>query len=316
MEIDAKTKLCCLIGNPVEHSLGPAIHNASFEKLNLNFIYLAFPVDNVEFAVHGIRALNIAGASVTIPHKSAVAHYLDRLDSLSEKIGAVNTIVNEGGRLVGYNTDCKAAISAIEKKTRIHNKKTVILGAGGLGRAIAFGAKDFGASVFIADIDSKKAGQLAESVGCSVISLDELEKSSTIDILINATPVGMFPKVNEMPVSKKVLQKDMVVFDAVYNPLKTKLLDEAEKAGCRTVSGIEMFTLQAGKQFELWTGSKAPLEFMRETAMKYVRGELPLKKEIVAEEPGETIAFKPKSYVKISGKPKVKVKPVKVKKKK
>lgn len=266
MEINASTRFCCLLGNPVQHSLSPSIHNALFEKFKLNYAYAAFNVENLEYALHGIRALNIAGASITIPFKSEVMHFLDRFDAISEKIGAVNTVVNEKGRLMGFNTDSNAAISVLEKRLRLHNKKIALIGAGGAGRAIAFGAVEKGASVLIIDKDSEKAGLLAKDCGGSVAKMDDLQKTS-IDILINATPVGMFPNVAEMPVPKNVLKKDVVVFDIIYNPLETKLLKEAKKSGCKIVPGYEMFALQAAKQFELWTGTRVPVEFVKDLTL-------------------------------------------------
>jgi shikimate dehydrogenase len=264
--ITATTKLCAVIGNPIEHSLSPLIHNAAFEQLKLNYVFLAFKVEQLKEAVVGMRSLNLKGVSVTIPHKIDVMDYLDDIEEVARKIGAVNTILNQEGRLLGYNTDCSGAIIALEEKIELKDKKTILLGAGGSARAIAFGLKGKGADLTILNRTVKKAEMLALELNCQHGGLELLE-SLQPDILINTTSLGMYPKMDDTPVKKDFL-KNMLVFDIVYNPLKTRLIKEAEQNGCTTIMGLEMFVNQAALQFELWTGKKAPKDLMRKVVVE------------------------------------------------
>ena len=264
--ITATTGLCAIIGSPIEHSLSPLIHNAAFKHLSLEYVFLAFKVEHLEEAVKGIRRLNLKGVSVTIPHKVEVMNYLDDVEEVAQKIGAVNTILNQGGKLRGYNTDCSGAIKALEEKMDLKNKKAMLLGAGGAARAIAFGLKEKGADIIILNRTVKKAEILASELNCQYGGLDFVE-SFKPDILINTTALGMYPRVDDMPVKKEFL-KNMLVFDSVYNPLKTRLIKEAEQNGCDTILGLEMFVNQAALQFELWTGKEAPLKLMRNLVVK------------------------------------------------
>jgi shikimate dehydrogenase len=204
--------------------------------------------------------------SVTIPHKIDVMDYLDDIEEVARKIGAVNTILNQEGRLLGYNTDCSGAIIALEEKIELKDKKTILLGAGGSARAIAFGLKGKGADLTILNRTVKKAEMLALELNCQHGGLELLE-SLQPDILINTTSLGMYPKMDDTPVKKDFL-KNMLVFDIVYNPLKTRLIKEAEQNGCTTIMGLEMFVNQAALQFELWTGKKAPKDLMRKVVVE------------------------------------------------
>ena len=264
--ITAATKLYAIIGNPIEHSLSPLIHNAAFEHLRLNCVFLAFKVERLQEAIMGIRALGLKGVSVTVPHKVEVMDYLDEIEEVAGKIGAVNTIVNQEGRLLGYNTDWSGAIKALEEKVELKDKKAIVLGAGGAARAIAFGLKEKGANLTILNRTVIKAEKLASEIDCQSGGL-ELIESSNPDILVNTTSLGMHPKEDGMPVKKEFLN-DMLVFDIVYNPLKTRLIKEAEHNGCATIMGLEMFINQAALQFKLWTGKKAPLELMRKIVVE------------------------------------------------
>jgi len=264
--ITSTTRLCGILGNPVEHSLSPLIHNTAFAHWNLDYVFLAFRVENLKEAVLGIRALDFKGVSVTIPHKVEIMDYLDDIDEVAGKIGAVNTVVNHEGRLIGYNTDLSGAVKALEEKIEIKNKKTVLLGAGGAARAIAFGLKEKGAHLTILNRTVKKAQRLASELGCEYGGL-ELIDSFKPDILVNTTSLGMHPRVDEMPVRKEFLN-DMLVFDIIYNPLRTRLIREAEKNGCPTIPGLEMFINQAALQFTLWTGKEAPVELMKKAVME------------------------------------------------
>ncbi len=279
---DKNTAIYGLIGNPVSHSISPIIHNTLFREMNLNGAYVPFKVDNVGDFVRAFRGLDVKGYSVTIPHKESAINHLDALDLLAKKIGAVNTIVNRDGKLVGLNTDCKAAIQALEdihqvsglgtKNDHLKGKRVTLLGAGGAARAIAFGLQERGAQVTIVNRNYERAQSLAKDVGCLSGKLNDLT-SIEADILINATPVGMFPEVNETPIDKKHLKPNMIVFDTIYNPLETRLLREAKTQGCKTLGGLPMFVNQAAAQFELWTGLKPPLDLIREIA--YQKSEPP-----------------------------------------
>ena len=276
MEINAQTKLCGVLGNPVEHSLSPAIHNAAFQKLGLNFIYLAFRVEDLAGAIRGIRALgNVRGFSVTIPHKVAVISYLDEVETTAKHIGSVNTIVAENGKLTGYNTDASGAMRALrEAGVSLKGQKVLMLGSGGAARAIAFalGADAGVAALTILGIDEQERRGLVKDLRAKTslhvedgpISQETLRQSlNDSQIVLHCTPVGMHPNVNETSVPGSLLTPDLTVMDIVYNPLETRLLREAKEAGCRTIRGLEMFLNQAIAQFELWTGQPAPADVMR-----------------------------------------------------
>ncbi len=275
-EIDARTKLCGVIGNPVEHSLSPAIHNAAFQKLGLNFVYLAFKVEDVEGAVRGIRALgNLRGFSVTIPHKVAVLPYLDEVETTARHIGSLNTIVVERGKLIGYNTDASGALHALQAAgVTLQGRRVLMLGSGGAARAIAFalGAGTGLASLTVLGVDDKeRRGLVADLKTRTPLHVedgpitDETLRLGIKDssILLHCTPLGMHPKIEETCVPAALLSPHLTVMDIVYNPLETRLLREAKATGCKTIRGLEMFLNQAVAQFELWTGQTAPADVMR-----------------------------------------------------
>lgn len=276
MEINTRTQLCGLLGNPVEHSLSPAIHNAAFEKLGLNFVYLAFKVEDLPGAVNGLRALgNLRGFSVTIPHKVAIIPLLDEVEQTAKNIGAVNTIVIENGRLIGSNTDASGALRALtEAGAALRGEKVVMLGSGGAARAIAFAlATGAGiAKLTLLGIDEKERTGLAKDLKAKT-SLQLTDGTITDDalrraieeskVLLHCTPLGMYPNVHESCVPASLLKPHLTVMDIVYNPLDTKLLTDARAAGCKTIRGIDMFLNQAVGQFELWTKQKAPADVMR-----------------------------------------------------
>ena len=264
--IDTKTSLYAVIGNPVSHSLSPLMHNCAFEHIGFNGVYLAFNVKEISSAIEGIKSLGIKGVSVTIPHKQTVMECLDEIDDKALKIGAVNTIVNKRGKLIGYNSDCLGAMYALKEKTSIKNKNVVIVGAGGAARAIGFGTLAEGGKLTILNKFEDEGERLANNLGVKYYPISQFEKINC-DILINATPLGMTPDTKSTPVKQDALHKDLVVMDIVYNPLKTKLLKEAENSGCITVDGMSMFIYQGAFQFELWTGQKAPVEIMKHVVL-------------------------------------------------
>jgi shikimate dehydrogenase len=284
-KISASTRICGLIGDPVEHSISPAMHNAAFKKLGLDFVYLPFhvPEKNLAGAVNAIRSLNLRGINVTIPHKVAVVPLLDELEATAEKIGAVNTIVNDSGRLKGYNTDASGFLRALkEKGIDPSGKKVVILGAGGVSRAISYILGEQGADIelFSRSKTLEYAVKLAASISGNIknkiraIELNEtnLKKSlKQADILINATSVGMSPDTERILVPQKLLKTEMVVFDVIYNPEKTRLIQDAEEAGAKAVGGLDMLVWQGALSFQLWTGIEAPLAAMKNTAIKVLK---------------------------------------------
>jgi shikimate dehydrogenase len=266
-ELNTKTCLYGVVGDPVSHSLSPLMHNTAFESIGYNGVYLAFGVKDLKGAVAGIRALGVKGASVTIPHKIGVMGYLDEIDAQAVKIGAVNTIVNREGHLFGYNSDCLGAMAALREKTEIRDKRVVIAGAGGAARAIGFGILSQGGDLAILNQIEEEGKALAGDLGVPYYPLSDY-MNHPCDILINATPLGMTPNVSDMPVGSDYLEAHMTVMDIVYNPLKTRLLAEAEKTGCTCVDGVAMFVYQGVSQFEAWTGANAPVDLMRSVVLE------------------------------------------------
>jgi shikimate dehydrogenase len=276
MEITAHTQFCGVIGNPVEHSLSPAIHNAAFQKLGLNFVYLAFRVDAIGDAIKGLRALGgFRGASITIPHKVSVVPFLDDIEPTARQIGAINTILSVDGKLTGYNTDATGALRALrEGGAPLNGEGVVILGSGGAARAIAFGlAAESGIGCLnLLGIEEKErmtlAADLRTKTRMNVVDayLNEAALQSALPqarVLIHCTPIGMAPKIGKSCVPATLLHRGLTVMDIVYNPRDTQLLMDARTAGCRTIRGLEMFLHQAAAQFELWTNKPAPTDVMR-----------------------------------------------------
>jgi shikimate dehydrogenase len=283
--ISGKTKICGLIGDPIEHSMSPAMHNAAFKNRGLDYVYLPFRVAKTRLgeAILGIKALNIRGLNVTIPHKVSVIPLLDELDPLAEKIGAVNTIINNDGVLKGYNTDAHGFLRAmLEQDIEPDGKSIVMLGAGGASRAISFILAERGANLVILnrqlelDWAVKLGNSISRTFGREVKALELNEQNLApvlrkANILVNTTSVGMSPNTNETPIPARLLESDLVVFDIVYNPVKTKLLTEAESAGAKAISGLEMLVRQGALAFEMWTGLTAPLEIMRKATIRALK---------------------------------------------
>jgi 3-dehydroquinate dehydratase / shikimate dehydrogenase len=265
-EINNETKLYGIIGNPVSHSMSPAIHNAAFIEKGLKNVYVPLKVADIDTFMKKCRKMDFQGFSVTIPHKESVLPFLDDIDHTAKKIGAINTIVNYKGKLTGFNTDCMAAVKGLECSLKeaneaLNNKKVSIIGAGGAARAISFGLKEKGCDITIFNRTIKRAEKLSHDVQCRFESFEEIHKLDS-DILINTTSIGMFPDINQTPVPKNILKKGMIVFDAVYNPIETRLLREANENGCHTVNGLSMFINQAAEQFRLWTNIDPPIGLM------------------------------------------------------
>ncbi|HYA03571.1 MAG TPA: shikimate dehydrogenase [Syntrophobacteria bacterium] len=261
MASDQHTVLYGVVGWPIGHSLSPALHNAAFAAAGINAAYLAFPVRDIGRAIAGARALGIRGLSVTIPHKEAIIPHLDKVDELAAEIGAVNTVVNREGRLVGYNTDALGALMALEERISLGGKKCVIVGAGGAARAIGFVLRGRVAAISVANRSSARGRDLAASLGGAFMPMEELSRVAA-DLLIQTTPVGMAPHRDECPVPESILRPGMAVMDIIYNPLETKLLTMAGSRGCVTISGLSMFVHQGAEQFRLWTNLHPPVEAM------------------------------------------------------
>ena len=276
--IKGSTNIVGLIGHPVEHSFSPPMHNAAFEALGMDYAYVAFDVDplNLKSAIDGAKSLNIKGFNVTIPHKIEVMKHLDEIDEVAALIGAVNTI--DFKDMKGYNTDGIGAVKAIEEVTSIKNKNVVVAGAGGASRAISFYIAKYGAdSLTILNRNVEKADNLAKDVSNSNLinevksdSMSEINSHVTdADILIDTTPVGMHPNVDDEPiVLADNMHDDLVVFDAVYNPNDTVLIKEAVKAGAKPVYGIKMLLYQGAESFRIWTGRDAPVGVMEDALRK------------------------------------------------
>lgn len=283
--ISPATRLCAVIGNPVGHSLSPALHNAAFNALGLDFVYMAFRVEDLKSAIAGMRALeNFRGMSVTIPHKIEIIDYLDDVAEVDRFIGSVNTVINENGRLYGCGTDGPGALKALlDAGVSLDGMSILILGAGGASRAIAFTLARSAAldCLVILDINEPVMKALAAdlragtsvTVETSYLDNDSIAKRvPQADIIINCTPVGMHPKEDATLIPVEFLKKGQVVFDVVYTPLETRMLRDATSKGCRVISGVEMFINQAALQFERFTGESAPVEVMRQVVMERLKG--------------------------------------------
>lgn len=277
--ITGKTAVVGIMGDPVEHSLSPPMHNAAFKHLKMDCVYVPFRVkrENLDTAIAGARSMGIKGLNITIPHKRDVINYLNEITQAAQLIGAVNTLKFDKNRVTGYNTDGMGAVKAIGEITSIKGKKIIIIGAGGAARAISFQLLFSGAGeILIANRTMKNACKLTEdlrgnfnaSIGCLGLNVKLNEELNDADVLINTTPVGMHPNEDQKPiVSSDMMHQDLVVNDIVYNPLKTGLLKEAEKAGAKTISGTKMLIYQGVEAFRIWTGITPPVEIFEKALM-------------------------------------------------
>ena len=283
---NAETNLYCLIGNPVSHSLSSLMHNHAFQKLGLNAVYLAFKVEGNKLgeAIKGLRALNIKGANITIPYKTSVIEHLDIVDDTAKRIGAVNTVKNINGKLVGYNTDWEAAVELLKEKAgKLQGKNALIIGAGGVARAILYGLLKNSVNVSITNRTMDKARLLTfelkkhvgEKAECTVLNPSEIrEKISDFQIIINATPLGMTPNINKTPLNTEYLTSEIIVFDTVYNPLETLLIKKAKQKGCIIIEGYRMLVKQGALSFKLWTGIPPPETDMEKIVYMKLKGDL------------------------------------------
>lgn len=277
----SKTRICAVIGNPIGHSLSPAIHNAAFEKLGLDFVYVACPVKDVRGALAGMRAIeNFRGMSVTIPHKIEVMKYVDEIADVDKSIGSINTVIHGKDRLVGLGTDGPGALKAIEDKgVKLDGKNVLMLGSGGAARAISFtlAMKTKPEEIRILDVNKPMLKGLTADLTAgtkAVIQSNLLNEKSLAaamehaNVIIHCTPIGMHPNVDASLISPELFRAGQVVFDIVYTPLETKLLADAKSRGLEIIPGVEMFVNQAVLQFEQFTGLDAPVEVMRGVVME------------------------------------------------
>ncbi len=267
MKISGRTKVVGLLGYPVEHSLSPAMHNAAFAHLGLDYCYVTFSVrpDRLEHALRGITALNIAGVNVTIPHKQKVIPCLDQVNEEASFIGAVNTILNSDGALTGFNTDGRGFMESLaEAGIALKGKTVLVVGAGGACRAISYYLSEMAANLLIFDIDEKKVSGLVGDLGAirsNVARARDLASLHGADIVINATPLGLKDS-DPPPLNLSLITAGMTVCDLIYR--ETPLLTAAAQKGCRTVNGLGMLLHQGVLAFEIWTGIKPPVEVMRD----------------------------------------------------
>lgn len=271
-DIRPDTEVYGVIGDPIGHSLSPQIHNAAFRQLGLNKVYVPIRVpreDLVRF-LDEAPSMGIKGLSVTIPHKEAVVEKLTEADGAVRGIGAANTIVFDGDRRIGYNTDYRAAMDSLEAAVKasgdpepLKSKTALVLGAGGVGRAIAYGLIRRGVQVVLTDGEADRAKHLAQRLKCRATDWS-LRHAIAADMIFNCTPIGMHPNVDETPYDRLRMRPNMIVFDAVYNPENTLLIKDARSRNCRVITGVDMFVRQACLQFKLFTGQNGPAELMRD----------------------------------------------------
>ncbi len=279
---NAHPKVLCVIGYPIEHSMSPIMQNAAISELNLNYVYLAFNIlpINLNLAVKGFKVFNITGINVAHPFKQKILKYLDDIDPIAQKIGAVNTIKNDDGYLTGKNTDAEGGIQALlDAGYTISGKNILLLGAGGAARALTYVLAKEAKKIIVVNRTKKKAINLANEIKIffdikiegkeyhNSVLKDESEKA---DILINTTPIGMYPNISKSPIPIEFLHKDLLVYDIVYNPLETKLLKDATQKGCKSLGGLDMLVNQGALAFEWWTNKKPNSSVMKKKIIEFL----------------------------------------------
>lgn len=278
-QINDQTEFYGVIGDPIVHSYSPLIHNTAFTALNMNRVYLPIriPRQNLLQFLDDAPGMGIRGLSVTIPHKEGVLEKLTEVDEEVRGAGAANTIIFQGDQRLGYNTDLRAAVGALEEAiggnqqetSPVNDKLVLVLGAGGAAKAIAFGLQQRGARIVLASRTKERSMELAHRLKCRAVEWDARHNVHP-QIIINCTPVGMHPNVDQSPLDKHYLRPTMVVFDTVYNPESTMLVKHARAQNCKVITGIEMFVRQGALQFKLFTGQEPPEEAMREVLRRAI----------------------------------------------
>jgi len=277
----AKTQVLGIFGYPVGHALSPIMHNTAFQDLNLDYVYVGFSVapSNLAEAIQGMRALNMCGLSITIPHKVAIMQYLDEIDPLAKQIGAVNTVKNIDGKLYGRNTDGEGCLKALQNAgVKLRGKHAILIGAGGAARAVGMYLAREVKSLTIINRTALRLHELTTQLKSlydipitGILMKNRAEIRQTIgnaDILINTTSMGMHPDIHISPVEADWLHAGLFVHDIIYNPLTTKLLQEASQIGCKTLSGVDMLVNQGIIAFEWWTGVSPNPKLMRNVVMQ------------------------------------------------
>ena len=282
LSLSARTNIFCLIGHPVEHSMSPTMWNPALQELGLDYAYVAFDVrpEKLKEAIDGMRALGIKGMNVTIRHKENVIQYLDEIDPIAKKMGAINTIKNEEGVLKARNTDAGGAKkSLIDAGCEISGSNILFLGSGGVARSVAYILSEHANKIVLTDIVENAALAVAKEIKQNMgANIEGKTSSETIlkqeiqdaDILINATPIGMHPKTDASPISKELLHENLFVFDVIYNPLQTKLMQDATEIGCKTLGGLDMLVNQGVLAFEWWTGKSPNATLMKEKIIDFL----------------------------------------------
>jgi shikimate dehydrogenase len=279
-DINAATRVCAVFGSPIRHSASPAMHNAAFAALGLNWRYVAHEVDpkNLRAAITGAKAMNYAGINLTVPHKLLAVDMVDHLDDSAKKWGAVNTIHFTERGATGYNTDADAIITSLRQdlKVKVRGAKVLLLGAGGAGRTAALKLADEGvAELFLVNRTTSKAEELAAEIGRQFpkIKVTTGYPPAKIDLILNATSLGLKPgEGSPLDANAFSLKQARAVYDMIYRPVETPLLKAARKAGCKTANGLGMLLHQGAKAFEIWTDRKAPLKVMRRALVKNIYG--------------------------------------------
>lgn len=271
MKITTETQICMAIGDPVKQSLGPSIYNDIYAQVGLDgkYVYLAcnIKVDELKDFINAVKVLNIRGISCTVPHKGEVMKYLDEIDEVAQKIGAVNSIVNDNGQLKGYNTDWIGIVKPLSKVVDISGKRIALIGAGGAARAVAYAVVSNGGNLSIYNRTQENAKKIIDDFGGKSGPLDSPDIAKA-DIIINATSVGMHPETDKSPISKSLMNPEQIVFDAIHTPALTQLQKDAQDIGAKTISGREMFIYQGIEQFRLYTGIELDEQIVRKQLEK------------------------------------------------
>jgi shikimate dehydrogenase len=278
--INRKTRVYGVIGDPIGHSLSPHLQNAGFKARKVDAVFLPFLVRDLRDFLLAVENFKISGFAVTIPHKQGIVRHLHDCDPVAKAIGAVNTVVVRGnGKLYGYNTDYVGVLRALERRISLHGSRVLIFGAGGSARAVAFALAHAGAAVCVCARRSQQAANLACSVGGQFVPRARL-RTEFFDAIVNTTPVGMYPHAGESPLEARELNCHFL-FDLIYRPRMTKLMQLAARRGIETVSGLEMFIAQGTAQWEIWMGQRAPVEPMRRAVVRALESEEKSQRPII-----------------------------------
>lgn len=270
--ITAKTKVCMIIGNPVEHSLSPQMQNAAFSALGLPYIYVACQTDDIKGALKAIQLLNIAAVNITVPHKVNAIKYVDVPDPSVRAIGATNLIIVRQNKLYATNTDVIGAVKAIEENISVAGKNIAVIGAGGAARAIVYALSKKGAVISVWNRTKRKAENLVSEFHLKeAFDLENTKKLILEDIIINTTSIGMKDTMSQSPVPAESIHEGQIIFDIVYAPHETKLLQLAKQKGAKRIAGYKMLLYGGAASFEAITGKKAPIEVMEKELLKYLR---------------------------------------------